>query len=436
MIFLERNKLIIKRLIPLYIIFFIFSCSYFDEKEEILPGKRVNVFEFDDDVIIKSNEKIYIDKSILANTWSQQYQNERNHLFHFKSKPKLKLKKKIRLNDIAFDKIDHVTIPVFDPNNVFYADNDFNVYCTNIKNGKVNWKIRLDNEKKEALPFIGGFALYKKNLLVTTGLGNIYSINAENGQVLWKKKLLVQFSRPPLVYKEKIIVISDDNQTFSLDIKNGDLIWSHVGNLEEVSIIGGSKPVIQNNIVIVTYSSGEIYALDHSDGTLIWFDNITSGNFFNKSALNDIQSPISIVDNKVFVPSFSDKFIVYELGNGNKIWNLKLSSINPIVISGRSIYLIDTTGRLLCVDINKGKLLWAVQLKISKDGEEISWYGPLLSSNKLLLGNSDGQVISISPFTGRLLSKLDLSEELVASPIHLGDQVILISKKGTLFILG
>ena len=32
----------------------------------------------------------------------------------FKSKSKLSLKKKIKLNDIAFDKIDHVTIPVFD----------------------------------------------------------------------------------------------------------------------------------------------------------------------------------------------------------------------------------------------------------------------------------------------------------------------------------
>ena len=120
------------------------------------------------------------------------------------------------------------------------------------------------------------------------------------------------------------------------------------------------------------------------------------------------------------------------MNNGNKTWNLKLSSINPIAISGGSIYLIDTTGRLLCVDVNKGKLLWAVQLRISKDGEEISWYGPLLSSNKLLLGNSDGQVISISPFTGKLLSKLDLSEEIVASPINLGEQIILISKKGTL----
>ena len=417
-------------------IFFISSCSFFDEEETILPGKRVNVFEFEDDIIIKSNEKIYIDESVPVNSWSQQYQNERNHLFHFESKAKLKFKKKIKLNDIAFDKIDHVTIPVFDSSRVFYADNDFNIYSITLENGKVNWKVKLENEKEEGLPFIGGFALNQNNLLITTGLGNIYSLNATSGKVLWKKKLLVQFSRPPLITKEKIIVISDDNQTFALNLINGDLIWSHVGNLEEVSIIGGSKPVIYKNIVIVTYSSGEIYALDQSDGTLIWFDNITSGNFFSKSSLNDIQSPISIVGNKVFVPSFSDKFIVYEINNGNKIWNLKLSSVNPIVVSGKSIYLIDTTGRLLCVDKEKGKLMWAVQLKISKDGEEINWYGPLLTSNKLLLNNSDGQVISISPFTGKLLSKLDFSEELVANPINLGNKVILISKKGTLFILG
>ena len=75
--------------------FIIFSCSYFDEPEKILPGKRENVFDFDDNLIVKSNQKIIIDKSISVNTWSQQYQNERNHLFHFKSNPSLKLKKKI-----------------------------------------------------------------------------------------------------------------------------------------------------------------------------------------------------------------------------------------------------------------------------------------------------------------------------------------------------
>ena len=102
----------------LIIIFFFFnSCAYFDEAEEILPGKRESVFKFEDDIIIKSNKRIKIDKSISVDSWSQQYQNERNHLFHFKSKSKLSIKKKIKLNDIAFDKIDHVTIPVFDLKN-------------------------------------------------------------------------------------------------------------------------------------------------------------------------------------------------------------------------------------------------------------------------------------------------------------------------------
>ncbi len=425
-----------KHIIISFFFFIIYSCSYFDETEEILPGKRQSVFKFENEIILKSNERINIDKSISVDSWSQQFQNERNHLFHFKSKPNLSLKKKIKLNDIAFDKIDYVTTPVFDLKNVYYADNDFNVYSTGLENGKINWIVKLVNEKTENLPFIGGFSLHKNELFITSGLGNIYSVNAENGKILWKKKLLVQFSRPPLVFKNKIIVVSDDNQTFALNTEDGNLMWSHAGNIEEVSIIGGSKPVVTENIVIVSYSSGEIYALDHNDGTLLWFDNVASGNFFSKSSLNDIQSPISIVGDTVFVPSFSDKFIAYEVSNGNKIWNLKLSSINPFVVSGRSIYLIDTLGRLLCIDKANGKLLWAVQLKVSNNGDEISWFGPLLTSNKLILNNSEGQVISISPFTGKLLSKIKFYEEFVSNPINIGDQIILISKKGTLYILG
>ncbi len=424
------------RLIPFFLIFLTYSCSYFEEKEKILPGKRENVFEFDNNLIIKANDRINISKSKNIQSWSQQNQNERNHLFHFKSKPSLKLKKKIRLNDIAFDKIDHVTAPVFTQNNAYYGDNNFNIYSLNLSNGKSNWKTKLKKEKEENVPFIGGFALDKKLLIVTTGLGNIYALDSKNGKVVWRKNFLAQFSRPALIYNGMIFVVSDDNQTFSLNVSSGELIWTHAGNLEEVSIIGGSKPVIYKNMIIVSYSSGEVYALNAKDGTLLWFDNVTSGNYLNKSSLNDIQSPLTIVEDKLFVPSFSDKFIVYELSSGNEVWSLQLSSINPIVISGETIYLIDTTGRLLCLNMNSGKLLWAVQLKVSDNGDEISWYGPLLTSNKLLLGSSNGKVISISPFSGKLLSKINFSEELVANPIQLGEQIMFISKEGTLFILG
>ena len=100
------------------------------------------------------------------------------------------------------------------------------------------------------------------------------------------------------------------------------------------------------------------------------------------------------------------------------------------------MFILDTSGKLLCLDKTNGKLLWAVQLKISNKGEEINWYGPLLSTNKLLVVNSKGLVLSLSPFTGRILSKTKFDEGILTNPFQVKENIFLISEEGTLFILG
>ena len=422
--------------------FVLIGCSFneiaslFEEKEVKLPGKRENVFDFKDNIIVKANKKILVDKPQPIDSWNQQFQNPRNHLSHFKSKPVLKLKRKISLGNILFEKINLIVQPVNLGENIFYVDKDFNIISRNHMTGKLNWKTNLEREKKEKILFLGGMSLVGNSLVVTSGLGNIYLIDSNTGKKEWKKNFLVQFSRPALIFKNKVFAVSDDNQTFCLNLKNGEIIWNHIGNLEEVSIIGGSKPAAIDNTVVLSYSSGEIYALDENDGSLIWFDNIGSSNYFSRSALNDIQSPLSIVNNKVYSPTFSDKLLVYDLNDGSKIWELKISSINQVTISGEALYIIDTLGKLLCLDSKTGKLLWSVQLKTNYDGEEIRWYGPLLTSNKLLVANSFGTILSLSPFTGKTLSKLNFDEGFILSPFQIKNEVFLITKKGTIFILG
>ena len=422
--------------------FVLIGCSFneiaslFEEKEVKLPGKRENVFDFKDNIIVKANKKILVDKPQPIDSWNQQFQNPRNHLSHFKSKPVLKLKRKISLGNILFEKINLIVQPVNLGENIFYADKNFNIISRNYLTGKLNWKTNLEREKKEKILFLGGMSLVGNSLVVTSGLGNIYLIDSNTGKKEWKKNFLVQFSRPALIFKNKVFAVSDDNQTFCLNLKNGEIIWNHIGNLEEVSIIGGSKPAAIDNTVVLSYSSGEIYALDENDGSLIWFDNIGSSNYFSRSALNDIQSPLSIVNNKVYSPTFSDKLLVYDLNDGSKIWELKISSINQVIISGEALYIIDTLGKLLCLDSKTGKLLWSVQLKTNDDGEEIRWYGPLLTSNKLLVANSFGTILSLSPFTGKTLSKLNFDEGFILSPFQIKNEVFLITKKGTIFILG
>ena len=413
------------------------SCGYFEkEKDNILPGKRESVFISNDKTLKKANKRVKITRPISIDSWKQQHQNVKNHLFHFESSSKLKLLKKINLGDINFKNLQYIPPPVIENNIIYYTDNDFNILAKSVKSGKIIWKRELQLEESENFSFIGGISLEGNNLFITTGLGNIYKINKKDGKEVWTKRFFMQFSRPPLVYKNKIFVISDDNQVLALNVNSGDTLWSHIGNIEEVSILGGSKPAIKDDTLVVTYSSGEIYAFNQMDGSIVWFDNSNSGSIFSRTNVNDIQSPLTIEDDTLYVPTFSEKLLVYNLSNGKKKWDLKLSSINPMVISGEVIFILDTSGKLMCIEKKSGKLTWAVQLMMKKDGKEIIWSGPLLSSNKLILVSSYGLVLSLSPFTGKILSKINFDENFLNNPIQVKKSIYLISKQGTLFILG
>ena len=417
-------------------IFLLSSCALFDdENETILPGKRESVYESEEKLIIKANKRIKLEKPKIISDWVQQHQNLKNHLFHFKSKPTLKFKKRIRLGDINLDKFQYFTPPIISENTIFYYDNDFSVISKNIDTGKLNWSIKLESEKQENFSLVSGFFLDNKTLFFSTGLGNIYAVDLVDGKVKWFKKFGIQFSRPPVASKEKIFLVSDDNQLYAINKKNGDVVWSHLGNIEELSIIGGSKPALDEGIIVVSYSSGEIFALDETNGSIIWFDNISTSNFFSKTNINDIQSPICIEKGKLFVPTFSNKLLVYDLKTGKKSWDLKLSSINPMVISGETIYVIDINSKLMSIDKVSGKLLWAVQLRSKKGKTEINWSGPLLSSYKLLVVSSDGTILSLSPFTGKTISKIKFKESFISGPIQVNEKIYLISKQGSLYTL-
>ena len=417
------------------ILILISSCAYFeDEEETILPGKRESVFSSEEEVLLKANKRISIDTPSQVKSWSQQHQNLKNHLFHFESNSKLKIEKKLSLGNIISEKTGYISPPIISNEVIFYSNNNYEVIAKNTNNGKIQWKVKLNLEKLEKFPLVAGFFLDDKKLFFVTGLGNLYCVDVRTGKILWFEKFGIQFSRPPIINKNKIFLISDDNQLYAIDKNTRKILWSHLGNIEELSIIGGSKPALDKGILIVTYSSGEIYALDEENGSVVWFDNISTGNFFSKTNLNDIQSPICIDNNTLYVPTFSNRFLVYDLKTGKKKWDTKISSINPITISGETIYLIDINSKLISLNKISGKLMWAVQLRSKKNDDEIVWSGPLLSSNKLLVVSSSGLILSLSPFTGKTLSKIKLNESFLMGPIQVMGKIYLISKKGTLYI--
>ena len=105
-----------------------------------------------------------------------------------------------------------------------------------------------------------------------------------------------------------------------------------------------------------------------------------------------------------------------------------------MVISGETIYVIDINSKLMSIDKASGKLLWAVQLKSKKGENEINWSGPLLSSYKLLVVSSEGNVLSLSPFTGKTLSNIKLKGSFISEPIQVNKKNLFNFKKKVHYI--
>ncbi|MBH43368.1 MAG: hypothetical protein CMP25_01080 [Rickettsiales bacterium] len=411
------------------------SCSildYFEEEEIKLTGKREKVFKNDEKRLVKSFSKVNLPEPELIKDWSQSNQNTFNHNFHFLSKKNLKKQWKKKIGKGKSKIGPYIAKPIVYKNLIFTIDNKSKIEVRNTEQGDLVWTKVLSEEKKEKINFTGGLAANNDVLFITTGLGNIYALNYLDGNIIWKENILTQISAPPVISKQKVFVTTDDNQLIVFDETNGDEIWNHNGNIENVSIIGGVNPAIKNGIVYVTYSTGEIYALNENNGTIQWYENLGDTGLFGDGLITDIQSPPVIFEDNLYVSSFSGKFVVFNLIDGERSWELDLTTINPIVISGDYIFLTDTNSKLYCIEKKEGKIIWVVQLKKNIKKKVISWVGPVLSSYKLILASSEGKIISLSPFDGNIISVSDEKVPITISPIHAGTSIYFLTENGEL----
>lgn len=430
---LKESSLFKNEIKAIFIIIFLSSCSLFEEVEVPLDGERENVFEIDEKKLVKSFAKVYLPKPELVEDWNQNNQNKSNHLFHFSSNQSIEKKWEINIGEGEGGIGPYIISPIVYKNIIYTVDNEGIVQARDSNKGSLIWKYKLEEEFKEDISFIGGLSASNDLLLISTGLGNIYALDYKNGKTKWKKNFLSQISAPPVIANNKIFVTTDDNQLLAIELTSGDNIWDHSGNIENLSIIGGVNPAIYNDIIYVTYSTGEIFALNENNGAIQWYENIGSDFSYNDGTITDIQSPPVFFEDHLYVSSFSGKFVSFKAIDGQRLWELNLSTINPITISGDYIYLLDTNNKLYCITKNDGGIVWVVQLKKrNKDDDDISWVGPLLTSHKLIVASSEGTIISISPYNGKVISIFKEKNSFTINPIHAGLNIYFVSKEGNL----
>jgi outer membrane protein assembly factor BamB len=271
----------------------------------------------------------------------------------------------------------------------------------------------------------GGLAFDDGKIFATTGFGDVFAMNA-NGKAVWKVNLGVPIVNAPVASGGRVFVSSQDNHFYALAQSDGRKLWDHQGITESAGILESTSAAVAGEFVIAPYTSGEIYALRVQNGRPAWNDMLTSaGGVTALSELDDIAGRPVVDRDMVFAISHSGVMAAITLNTGDRSWSRDVGGIQTPWVAGDFIYVLSTDQRLLCLTRKEGRVKWVHQLTRWEDEADktdpIVWAGPVLVSDRLILVSSHGYAESISPYTGKLLGRMQIPAAAFIAPVVAND---------------
>lgn len=323
---------------------------------------------------------------------------------------------------------------------VYAMDADDVVSAFDVKSGNRIWRFNPQPKNDEDEMFGGGIAYAGGRIFIATGYAQVVAVNAANGKEIWRQNLASPAHGPPTAADGRIFTITVDNELEVLAASNGHRLWTHNGIPEPTGLLVGASPAVQGDTVIVPYSSGELYALRVENGRPVWSDNLATAQPLGAlSSLADIRGQPVIDRNRVFAISHSGLLVSIDLRTGDRVWEQEIRGTHMPWVAGDYIYVLADDRDLMCLLRSDGHVRWIRPLPHFGDEEDktdpLVWSGPILASNRLIVVSSNGDALSISPYTGALLGEIKFSDGVYLDPVVAGRTLYVITDEAHLVAL-
>jgi outer membrane protein assembly factor BamB len=197
---------------------------------------------------------------------------------------------------------------------------------------------------------------------------------------------------------------------------------------------------VDGSVVVAPFSSGEIVALRVENGRQVWAESLTAlGRMDPISSLAHIRGRPVVDRGRVFVTSNSGRTVAIDLRTGNRVWEKRIGAIHGPWVAGQFIYLLSNNGEVICLTRRTGGIRWVRPLQRFEDEEDregpIVWAGPVLAGDRLIVAGSNGEVWSISPYSGKLLGRIKVSGAVYITPAIANETVYLLTDDAELVAL-
>jgi len=327
--------------------------------------------------------------------------------------------------------------PVVAENKLFVIDVDASVHAFAANNGAALWSTPLAEAKENrASRFGGGVSYDDGKVFATDGLGDVVALNAADGKELWRAKPGGPLRGAPTIANGNIYVLSQDNQLFALGEGDGKVVWTGTGTLESQGVFGVAAPAASAGSVVAGFSSGELNAYRYENGRVLWQDALSRTSITTSvSSLSDIDADPVIDNGRVYAVGQGGRMVALELATGQRLWEQNFAGISTPWIAGEWLFVVTDDAKLICLARSNGKARWIAQLprftNVKKNkGNQVTWYGPVLAGNRLVLTNSRGNIVFASPNDGSVTGMIENKAPFTLPPIVVNSTIYTLDQRG------
>ncbi len=418
------------------LLFLLSACGMFGKEHLKLDGERLPVLQ-ESKMLAPDFEngelKITLPQPYANNSWKQTGGNSLHRMEHLQASQNLK-----KVWDASFgtgsSKRDYLlAAPIVAYKVIFTIDADAQVRALRLDDGEEIWrkdlKPLIDDEYEISMKG-AGLAEFNRKIYVTTGFGSVFALDMKTGKQLWRFDEKAPIRIAPTVANGLLFVQTIENSLIALDAQTGKEIWRQKTATEATTLVGGASPAYDpfQDVVIAAFSTGELKAFKASTGSELWSSLLVSYRRTNALAnINGIKANPVIDGSVVYAFGHSNILAAIDLRTGNKIWEREIGGISQPWIAGKFIFVLDNNFNLLALEKASGKIVWNTNIPVTNNEDNTSGIfakGPVLAGNRLLVASSNGYVFAISPYNGKIMGYISLSDGVSVSPVVARNMVL------------